>query len=152
MLSFKSFRYYWIRWNTPDSEAVHAKGRKFRLSFGWGAEFPPPFTAWLFLHCNPCNRALSYLIRALAHYQHGQRSSCRKPCTLWSSHRRLYYSGCTHCISCHSATVPWCNCFGKFPDSPVSPAVCIYPFFLNMELPELIVEFHIATRRDKDIV
>ena len=25
MVSFKSFRYYWIRWNTPESEAVHAK-------------------------------------------------------------------------------------------------------------------------------
>ena len=26
MVSFKSFRYYWIRWNTLDSEAVHTKG------------------------------------------------------------------------------------------------------------------------------
>ena len=34
----------------------------------------------------------------------------------------------------------------------MSPAVCIDPFFLNIELPELIVEFHIATRKDKDIV
>ena len=82
-----------------------------------------------FLTLPPVQQGIILSNGGLAHYQHGQRSSCRKPCTLWSSPRRCKYSGCRHCMNCHSAAVPWCNCFGKFPASPVSPAVCIDPPF-----------------------